>query len=251
MKKKLIIAAVLIAPVALTAALLAFLFGPSHTWPPHNWSPEEYGSFSPDITYSYDEKYRAVQTLVKPKGAKVDFIEVRIYENESGEEAAAFLTERAFDFWGVCWENDSYNLWIQSGDIGTYCMEYEDGTWVRPEDSRLELPEGIINRFRMQNGSFSYVSAFSPDGRCVADRNSFDDCVDVCDAATGSLVFRWPIDQIKDFRGVCWDRSGNLWLRSGNEAFALRSDGESWVYDPSLPKPEEVVFAYKWDGSPA
>ena len=219
------------------------------TWPPKIWNQKDYGSFSPDITFSYDEKYYAVQTLSKPEGKNVNYINVTIYENGTNILIDSFLTERAFDFWGVCWEDDTYNLWIQSADIGTYCMRHEEGKWIRVDDPSLQMPKGMIDRSRMRQGSFLYVSAYSNDNCYVADRSLLEGCLVIRNVPTNEIVFRYPIDQIDDFRGVCWDNNNNLWLRSGNAALALRYDGETWIYDNSLTRPDEVVFAYKWDGT--
>lgn len=249
------LAAVLFLPLILTALLSGCSILPFRkpAWPPKGWQQEDYGSFSPDITYSHDGKYYAVQTLGDPEldegGAR--FINVSIYESATDNLVDSFPAQRAFDFWGICWEADSYNIWIQSGDIGTYCMRYAAGEWVKEDDYRLQMPEGMIDRFRMRQGSFQYHSAYSMDDRYVADRDPFEDCVIVYNAATGEPVFRYPIDQLKNFRGVCWDRQNNLWLRTGNDAFALRRDGASWVYDETLRRPDEVVLAYNWDGSVA
>lgn len=219
------------------------------TWPPKIWRQKDYGSFSPDVTFSYDEKYYAVQTLSKPEGKNVNYINVTIYENGTNTLIDSFLTERAFDFWGVCWEKDTYNLWIQSADIGTYCMKYEEGKWTRIDDYSLQMPKDIIDRFRMREGSFQYVSAYSSDNCYAADRVPFEECIAVRNVPTNEIVFRYPVGQIDDFRGVCWDKENNLWLRSGNTVFALRKDGETWIEDKSLSRPEEVVLAYRWDGT--
>ena len=137
----------------------------SPVWPPRGWKQSEYGSFSPDVTNSFDGKYYAVQTLDKPEGSSVNFILVTIYDAGTDAIVDSFLTERAFDFWGVCWESDNYNLWIQSADIGTYCMIFEDGHWSRDVDASSSvyfkegfkyqeathprhMPDEIIDRFR-------------------------------------------------------------------------------------------------------
>lgn len=218
-------------------------------WPPKGWNQEDYGSFSPDITYSYDEKYYALQTLTRPELAGVDYIQVTVYENGTDAVVDSFLTERAFDFWGVCWEDDTYNIWIQSGDIGTYCMEFDGEKWNRNDGYELEKPPEIIDRFRMRQGSFGYYGVYSIDKRYLAQRDSFDDCVVVCDAPTNTELYRYSLDGVQDFRGVCWDKENNLWLRSGDDVFALRKEADAWVYDGSISRPEEVVLSYNWDGT--
>jgi len=95
---------------------------------------EEWGSFSPDKTYSYDDKYYAIQSEDTDKN-----IVVNIYNAQNDAVVFSFTPARASDFWGVCWENDTYNIWIQSADVGILCYKYEADKWeldetaVRPD----------------------------------------------------------------------------------------------------------------------
>jgi len=214
-----------------------------YTWPPENWKQEDFGSFSPEVTYSYDNKYRAVQTV-----DEYENINVSIYENDALVDS--FSAARAWDFWGVCWENDSYNIWIQSADVGTYCMLFADGKWARSEDSGLQMPDGMIDRFRMRQGSFVYVNTLSPDGRYLAERPIAEECIVIRDAATDAILFSYPLDDYENYKGFCWDSDSNLWLRTGNETSALRHSGGTWEYDAALPRPADIVLSYKWDGTP-
>lgn len=106
-----------------------------------------WGSFTPDKTYSYDEKYYAVQEVKKePYGDDyVSYIYVCIYETETDTLIFRFCPARAMDFWGICWENDTYNIWTQSGDIGVFCYKYEDMEWKRDESA--QCPEYIISKY--------------------------------------------------------------------------------------------------------
>ena len=61
--------------------------------------PQEWGSFSPNKTISYDNKFYALQTVNEN-----DYIVVTIYETETDEEVYSFSPARALDFWGICWE---------------------------------------------------------------------------------------------------------------------------------------------------
>ena len=70
---------------------------------------------------------------------------VCIYETGTEEKVFEFYTERARDFWGICWESDTYNIWIQSGDTGVYCYRYEDERWIR--DDSAERPEDIHSKY--------------------------------------------------------------------------------------------------------
>lgn len=108
--------------------------------------PQEWGSFSPNKTTSYDNKYYALQTVNEN-----DYIVVTIYETETDEEVYSFSPARAYDFWGICWESDTYNIWIQSSDIGDYCYKYDNDTWILDEEA--EMPDYIITRHELQFGS--------------------------------------------------------------------------------------------------
>ena len=105
--------------------------------------PQEWGSFSPNKTTSYDNKYYALQTV-----NEYDYIVVTIYETETNERVYSFSPARALDFWGICWENDTYNIWIQSSDIGDYCYKYDNDTWILDEEA--QMPDYIITRHELQ-----------------------------------------------------------------------------------------------------
>lgn len=106
----------------------------------HAASEQNYGSFSSGKTYSYDELYYATQSVSSDKK-----IVVSIYSSDDDEYIYSFTPARAWDFWGICWENDSYNIWIQSADIGIYCYEFIDYTWLINE--KLERPEYIKSKY--------------------------------------------------------------------------------------------------------
>lgn len=107
--------------------------------------PAEYGSFTSKTAVSSDGKYSARQIVTKPNGYRVKMVRVDIYDNETGELADSFLTERALDFWGVCWEDGTHNIWIQSGDIGVQCYAKDGVHWVLDEDA--VQPDSIISKY--------------------------------------------------------------------------------------------------------
>ena len=100
---------------------------------------EDLGSFTFKKTYSYDEKFYAVQDVDDQ-----DSIVVSVYTSD-GEFVNSFRPARAWDFWGICWENDTYNIWIQSGDIGVYCYTYDDGEWHI--DYEVQRPDYILSKY--------------------------------------------------------------------------------------------------------
>jgi hypothetical protein len=98
----------------------------------------EYGSFTIEKTSSYDGKYYAYMTQHD------QMIVVNIY-SEDDNEVFTFEPCRKSDFWGICWENDSYNLWVQSGDIGIICYTESDEVWS-VDDSAVR-PDYIISKY--------------------------------------------------------------------------------------------------------
>lgn len=105
---------------------------------------EKWGSFTPDKTYSYDNAYYALQTVENPDDF-VREVKVSIYSTDTDEPVADFYAARASDFWGICWESDSYNIWTQSGDTGLACYAYQDGEWVL--DREAVRPDDIISKY--------------------------------------------------------------------------------------------------------
>lgn len=104
---------------------------------------EDYGSFTPDKTYSYDNVFYAVQEVEKI--CDVRTIKVCIYEADTDTMVYYFYPARAWDFWGICWETDSYNIWTQSADIGVYCYRYDNMQWILDEDA--VRPPDIISKY--------------------------------------------------------------------------------------------------------
>ena len=106
---------------------------------------EFWGSFTSEKTYSFDRRYYAVQTVENLTRTGSGQIRVTVYLTETNEAVFSFLPVRSWDFWGICWERDSYNIWTQSSDTGCYCWEYLDGIWQQSEPR--EMPEYIVSRF--------------------------------------------------------------------------------------------------------
>ncbi len=101
------------------------------------------GSYTEEKTWSYDRKYYAVQTVVQSGSQPVRMARTTVYLAETDEPADWFDMERAYDFIGICWERDSYNIWCQSNDVGIFCFEYTGSGWQRNED--LTPPDYIIS----------------------------------------------------------------------------------------------------------
>ena len=97
------------------------------------------GSYTFDKTYSYDHKYYALQSVEDRA------LVVTIYATDTDEKINSFSPARSLDFWGICWELETYNIWTQSADIGTYCYEYQNEKWILNENARE--PDYIISRY--------------------------------------------------------------------------------------------------------
>lgn len=117
--------------------VLVFLCGCS-TQP----SFEDWGSFTPEKAFSYDQKYYAVQEVVERDD--VHFINVEIYTADH-VLVDSFQPARAFDFWGICWEKDTYNIWIQSADIGVFCYSCDNEKWAVNTDA--VRPDYIVSKY--------------------------------------------------------------------------------------------------------
>ena len=104
-----------------------------------------WGSYTAEKTYSFDHRYYALQTVEQPEDHEVRMVKVTVYLSETDAPLISFYTARASDFWGICWERDSYNIWAQSADIAVPCFEYREGTWVQNPDM-MTPPPYIISK---------------------------------------------------------------------------------------------------------
>lgn len=112
---------------------------------------DQWGSFTAEKTYSYDGKFYALQTVGESNGTR--FITVTVYDSDTDSAAGEFCPARARDFWGICWENDTYNIWTQSADIGIYCYRYDGEGWVRDESA--VRPSYIVSKYDEKSDSLS------------------------------------------------------------------------------------------------
>lgn len=99
---------------------------------------KEYGSFSVEKTYSYDKEY---STMIIDSG---DDVMIMIYDRDH-YGYSSFTPCRKSDFWGICWEKDNYNIWIQSGDIGVVCYSKNGDKWEK--NSEAVRPDYIVSKY--------------------------------------------------------------------------------------------------------
>lgn len=104
---------------------------------------KQWGSFTAEKTYSYDDALYAIQTVGKKGDSSC--IVVDVYKAENDEKIYSFAPARAMDFWGICWENHTYDIWIQSADVGVLCYEYKDSKWILKENAIK--PEYIVSKY--------------------------------------------------------------------------------------------------------
>lgn len=111
---------------------------------PQSSAPEFWGSFTNGPVISSDGMYRAEHAATKQKGSDISVIQVKVYDNNTNELLDSFVPARAFDFWGICWEEGTHRIWIQSADIGIHCYELQDGNWLLNEN--IERPDSIVSK---------------------------------------------------------------------------------------------------------
>lgn len=101
-------------------------------------------SFTMEKTYSYDDKFYAICEVTQDNEMTTEHITVVVYDKED-QEVDSFAVARKRDFGGICWESDTYNIWVQSGDVGVICYREEDGVWHRDENAKR--PEDIVSKY--------------------------------------------------------------------------------------------------------
>lgn len=104
---------------------------------------EKTDSFTTDKTFSYDKKYYALQNVEETESGRS--IKVTVYSTDMNKAVAEFTPARASDFWGICWESDTYNIWIQSGDAGVLCYACQGEEWTF--EGSAERPSYIISKY--------------------------------------------------------------------------------------------------------
>ena len=86
----------------------------------------KWGSFTDAPVTSSDGKYTASYSNMYIDEYETSMVIVDIHDAETGRLASSFIPARSSDFWGICWEDGTHNIWIQSGDIGVQCYAKVD-----------------------------------------------------------------------------------------------------------------------------
>lgn len=107
-------------------------------------STHYWGTFTDLETSSSDGKYTAEYSGMHIGEYGDVMIVVNIRDAGTKKLVSSFIPARYFDFWGICWEEGTHNLWIQSGDTGIACYREQDGEWLLDEDA--VRPESIVSK---------------------------------------------------------------------------------------------------------
>ena len=107
---------------------------------------QTWGSFTNADVTSSDGKYLAKHAAKwTDKNVYEQMIQVDIYDAATEELVDSFVPAPARDFWGVCWEEGTHNLWIQSGDEGVCCYSENDGKWTLNKGA--PRPESVVSKW--------------------------------------------------------------------------------------------------------
>ena len=90
--------------------------------------------FTTNMAASFDGKYYAII------GVKMENDETLAVVNvfsETGDSIYSFTSGNVDNFFGVCWEKDTYNIWTLSLDKGMTCHEYDNEEWTLNESAAL------------------------------------------------------------------------------------------------------------------
>ena len=100
---------------------------------------ENLGVFTTKKSYSYDKKYYAVMDYAPVNGVETAIVDVYLTVDDS--RVNAVKVARSSDFKGYCWEKQSHNIWVQSGDTDVSCFVLSGKKWKI--DETVEKPDYI------------------------------------------------------------------------------------------------------------
>ena len=103
---------------------------------------EDYGSFTTEKTYCYNEDYYAKTTRFK-NDEGIPVVVVDIFSAADDVIKESIIIDTSSEFWGFCWEEDSYNIWIQTSE-GLFC--YKKGVFEWVLDETAQKPDYIVEK---------------------------------------------------------------------------------------------------------
>ena len=99
---------------------------------------ENYGSFSLEEPLCYDGEY-----YIKLTDCGEVYL-ISVYPSrDTGAWPLCHVDKDEYE--GVCWEEDTYNVWIQSSPDGVCCYSYDGSGWA--EDPEAVRPDYIISKY--------------------------------------------------------------------------------------------------------
>ena len=100
-----------------------------------------YGSFNVEEAKSYDGKFTA-KVLIGS-----GMVTVQIIDNETDSIVSSFKPCGKGQFYGICWENDSYRLWVQTDTSRFICYSIKESRWDWQMEEGARKPEYIKGRY--------------------------------------------------------------------------------------------------------
>ena len=107
-----------------------------------NFTKNHWGSFTDSPITSSDGRYTASYSSTWLDEYKEIMIIVDIRDAESGKLVSAFIPAPSEDFYGICWEDGTHNIWVQSASTGIQCYARDGERWILDADAIL--PDSII-----------------------------------------------------------------------------------------------------------
>lgn len=208
----------------------------------------QWGSFSlEEKQYSYDGKYYSIQSVEYDDKENCHMVFVSIYKSTDDELICELEPCRSWDYYGMVWENDRYAFWIQSSDIGVFCIELVNGEWV--ENWKCKLPDYIETKYddyeQLEYFSTDYNSKqYSFDWTYYLTQEWEHGKINVCiyTSADDELVYELEPFCSTGYHGTVWEYDRDaVWIKSdeiGTLCIEL-VDGE-WVENRDRQLPEYI-----------
>ena len=222
--------------VVLCGCLLYSFINPIHQW----------GSFSSDEKqYSYDGTYYSIQSVEYDDQESARMVFVRLYKSIDDELICELEPCRYRDYYGMVWENDRYAFWIQSGDIGIFCIELVDGEWI--ENWKCKMPDYIESKY----DDFEQLEFFTTE----SNQDSFDYAyysietiedgkvnIRIYTSIDDELVYELEPFCSTGYHGTVWEYDRDaVWIKSDDiGTFCIELVDGEWVENRDRQLPEYI-----------
>lgn len=98
---------------------------------------EQLAKFTANTSATFDSKYFAIVGVNTNENGSTAVINIFSAE---GSSVYSFDTVSVDCFLGICWEKDTYNIWVLTSDNGPMCYTHENGEWALDEtQTRLNI----------------------------------------------------------------------------------------------------------------